>query len=136
MEEKAARSVYFCFLLALHSPSVLKLDTTISSETSAPVYQNIRRYMQDCNFQILWILLPQSLPDILSTSVADWVKVVNLKINEMCLDLFSSPSNNSRLLYTEQGACCDGNPTPTVSSISPLADILQLGVITRETKPF
>ena len=47
MEEKMARAVYFCFLLALHSPSVLKLYTTVSSETSAPVYQNIQRYMQD-----------------------------------------------------------------------------------------
>ena len=47
MEEKMERAVYFCFLLALHSPSVLKLDTTVSSETSAPVYQNIQRYMQD-----------------------------------------------------------------------------------------
>jgi hypothetical protein len=43
MEEKMARAVYSCFLLALHSPSVLKLATTVSSETSAPVYQNIRR---------------------------------------------------------------------------------------------
>ena len=135
MEEKTARTVCFCFLLALHSPSVLKLDTTVSSETSVPVYQNIRRYMQDCNFQVFWILLPQSLPDILSTSLSDWVKVVNLKGNEMCLDLFSSPLNNSRLLYAEQEVSCDGNPTPIVSSISPLAGILQLGVITRETKP-
>lgn len=53
----------------------------------------------------------------------------------MCLDLFSSPLNNSRLLYAEQEVSCDGNPTPIVSSISPLAGILQLGVITRETKP-
>jgi hypothetical protein len=48
MEEKRARTVYICLLLDLHSPSVLKLDTTVFSEMSAPVYQNIRRYMQDC----------------------------------------------------------------------------------------
>jgi hypothetical protein len=129
MDEKTARSVYFCFLLTLHSPSVLKLDTTASSETSASLYQNLRRYMEDCNFQISWILLPQSLPDILSTSVSDWIKAVNLKGNETCLDLFSIPSNNSRLMYAEQEVCCDGNPTPIVSSISPLAGILQLDVL-------
>ena len=75
------------------------------------------------------ILLPYSLPDILGTSVSDWVKVANLKGNESCPDLFSSPSNNSRLLYAEKEVCCDGNPTPIVSSISPLAGILQLGVM-------
>ena len=51
MEEKKVPKVYFCFLLALHSTTVLKLDTNVSSETSAPGYQNIRRYMQDFNFQ-------------------------------------------------------------------------------------
>jgi len=61
--------------------------------------------------------------------VSDWVKVVNLKGNESCPDLFSSPSNNSLLLYAEQEVCCDGNTTPIVSSISPLAGILQLVIM-------
>jgi len=74
-------------------------------------------------------MLPYSLPDILNTSVTDWIKVVNLKGNEMCSDLFSSPSNYSGLLYAEREVCCDGNPTPIVSSISPLVGILQLVVM-------
>jgi hypothetical protein len=57
------------------------------------------------------------------------VKVVNLKGNMMCLDLFSGPSNNSRLFHAEREACCVGNPTPIVSSVSPLAGILQLRVM-------
>ena len=62
-------------------------------------------------------------------SVSGCIKVVNPKGNEMCLDLFNSPSNNSCLFYAEQEACCVGNPTPIVSSISPLPGILQLSVM-------